>query len=64
MKKITLNIPEDKYFFFLELIKNLPFIKFEQDEIPESHKNIVRGRIRKSNPNDLIDWDQASINFD
>ncbi|MCP3659935.1 MAG: hypothetical protein GY830_06310 [Bacteroidetes bacterium] len=64
MKKITLNIPEDKYSFFLELIKNLPFIRFEQDMIPESHKSMVRERIKKSNPKDLIDWDQASINFD
>jgi hypothetical protein len=27
MKQITLNIPDNKYTFFMELVKNLSFIK-------------------------------------
>ncbi len=63
MKQVTLNIPENKYPFFLELIQNMPFIQVNDDEIPESHKNIVRDRIKKSNKKDLLDWDQININF-
>jgi hypothetical protein len=32
MKQVTLNIPDDKYKFFLELIKSLNFVKVEAAE--------------------------------
>ncbi len=32
MKQITLNIPENKYQFFLELVRNLEFIKVKNDD--------------------------------
>lgn len=32
MKQITLNIPENKYRFFLDLINNLGFIKVKDDD--------------------------------
>lgn len=31
MKQVTLNIPENKYQFFLELVKSLNFVKVEED---------------------------------
>lgn len=32
MKQITLNIPENKYRFFLDLVNNLGFIKINDDD--------------------------------
>ncbi len=32
MKKLTINIEENKYSFFLELIKSLDFISIENEE--------------------------------
>lgn len=32
MKKITINIEENKYSFFLELIKSMDFISIENEE--------------------------------
>lgn len=33
MKKITLSIPDDKYSFFLELVKNLGFVKVKEEVV-------------------------------
>ncbi|MEQ6120504.1 hypothetical protein [Reichenbachiella sp. MALMAid0571] len=66
MKQVTLNIPDSKYQFFIELVKNLGFDKAEElDIIPEEHKAIVRERSLKSkeNPDRLLDWDQVQDNF-
>jgi hypothetical protein len=59
MKQVTLNIPDNKYRFFIELVQNLGFEKAEEMDIPEEHKAIVRERIRKSKPENLIPWDEA-----
>lgn len=59
MKQITLNIPDDKYTFFLELMENLGFEKTDELTIPQEHKDIVRERIRNSKPDELISWDEA-----
>ncbi len=59
MKQVTLNIPDSKYQFFIELIDNLGFDKAEEIFIPEEHKAIVRERILNSNPEDLIPWEEA-----
>lgn len=32
MKRISLSVPDNKYQFFLELIKHLDFVKVEGDE--------------------------------
>lgn len=32
MKQVTLNIPEKKYLFFMELIKNLGFVKIQSEQ--------------------------------
>ena len=37
MKQVTVNIPDNKYKFFLELIKNLKFVKVkEEGDVKES----------------------------
>ena len=49
MPQITLDIPDNKLQFFMELIESLDFIHLEQiDDVPEEHKRIVLERIRKS----------------
>ena len=65
MKQITLNIPDNQYSFFLELVQKLGFAKVEELDIPEEHKAIVRERMKKSsqNPDRLLDWDQVQDNF-
>ena len=40
MKQITLNIPENKFQFFIELVKNLGFVKIEEFE-SDSKKEII-----------------------
>jgi hypothetical protein len=63
MKQVTLHIPENKYPFFLELLKNFDYVKVEENdmEIPEEHKNIVRQRIKASeaDPSRLLNWDEV-----
>lgn len=59
MRKVTINVPDHKYQFFMELLQNLGFDKTEELEIPEQHKEIVRERIRNSKPEELIPWSEA-----
>lgn len=42
MKEVILKIPEKKYRFFMELIKNLGFVKIEKEEEGDSREEIVR----------------------
>jgi hypothetical protein len=42
MKQITLNIPDNKYDFFLELIKNLGLEKVKEEPI-EAGQEALRG---------------------
>jgi Putative addiction module component len=58
--KITLNFPDSKAAFILELLRNLKFVSIEKTEdIPQWHKDILDERIAEyeKNPNDLIDWE-------
>lgn len=59
MKQITLNIPDNKYQFFIELIANLGFEKSAELDISQEHKAIVRERITNSKPVELIPWHEA-----
>lgn len=64
MKEITLRVPDQKVTFVLELIEQLGLeISAEDAAIPEEHKAIVRERMRTSNPEDLIPWDEARKQF-
>jgi hypothetical protein len=62
MKEVTLRIPDDKYSFFMELLKNFEFVTIEEDfEITDEQKDIVRKRIKESDadPSRLLKWDDA-----
>lgn len=67
--KITLNIPDDKAIFFLDLVKNLNFSIVDDQlelDIPDFHKKILDERIKayKQNPDDLLDWDNVKKELD
>jgi hypothetical protein len=63
MKEVTLRIPDKKFGFFMELIKQLGFEVTEEVEIPEEHKDIVRGRIKTSKPEEKVAWKDARKQF-
>jgi len=59
MKQITIKLPNEQLAFFKQLVEKLGF-EIEQDAvIPDSHKAIVRDRIQKSKPEDLVSWKEA-----
>lgn len=70
MKQVTLNIPEKKYLFFMELIKNLGFVKIQSkqklykenqtfvDEVQESLNQVekhLEGKIKLKTADQLLD---------
>ncbi len=62
--KITINLPDDKAIFFLELVKNLNFSIVDKQlelDIPDFHKKVLDERLKeyKNNPDDLLDWDKV-----
>jgi hypothetical protein len=62
MKQITLNIPDEKFPFFIELIENMDFVSIIDDyDIPELHQKLVIERFEKvkKNPDRLLDWDKV-----
>ena len=65
MKEITLKIPDTKFSFFMELVKQLGLETSENIEISEEHKTIVLERMKKSeqNPERLLDWDKVKDTF-
>lgn len=65
MKQIILNIPENKYNFFVELIKSLDFVKENNNDfdISEEEKNIVRNRIKNAKPADMKEWKDVVDTF-
>lgn len=63
MKKVTLNIPDSKYAFFMELIASLGFVKTEVEDIPESHKEVVRQRMQSANSDEYMSWKEARTQF-
>ncbi|MBW6497157.1 MAG: hypothetical protein K0B09_02085 [Bacteroidales bacterium] len=63
MKQLTLQIPEKKYPFFMELIRQLGIQVSEEVEIPEEHKAIVRERIKTTKPEEMIPWEEARKRF-
>lgn len=66
MKEVTLKIPDNKLAFFMELAKQLGLETFVYDiEITDTHKELVRSRIRKAaeNPARLLAWDEVQDGF-
>ena len=65
MKQITVKIPDNKFNFFMELLKQLGITAQKEEEIPEIHKNIVRERIKKDDqyPENIQGWEEIQDNF-
>jgi hypothetical protein len=67
MKQVILEIPDNKYNFIMELLKNFKYLKVEDSSIliTEEHKNIVRKRIKASeaDPSRLLDWNEVKDQF-
>jgi len=67
MKQVTLEIPDNKYTFIMELLKSFNYLKIEDSDtsIPEDHKNNVRQRIKasKADPSRLLNWDEVKDKF-
>ena len=71
MARIVIEIPDSKVGFFMELIKNLGFIRVTENpgadneeneiDIPEEQQKLVMDRFNKvrKNPDKLMDWDEA-----
>ena len=70
MKQIAVTIPDNKESLFIELMKNLSFVKnieaIESTDIPEWHKAIIDQRMENynKNPESYRDWEdvQKEIN--
>lgn len=65
MKQVTLNIPEDRYKFFMELVEQLGLESSENAPIPEWQQELVLKRLKKieQNPDHLLDWEEVKDNF-
>lgn len=63
MKEITLQVPDQKYDLFLNLVKDLGIEISEKTEIPEEHIKIVRERIQSENTDEMVSWEQARKQF-
>lgn len=71
MRQIVLNIPDNKFSFFMELIHNFKFIKIENTdektsdiEVPDWHKEIINKRIKNSKPEDMLNWKDVELKLD
>ncbi len=57
MKEVTVQIPEEKLAFFLELIEDMGFSHDLNMEIPEVHQQLVLERMKNSNPKNNVPMD-------
>lgn len=66
MTKISIEVPDEKYPFFIELMNNLGFNLDQDISIPEAQKELVRKRIQLSQkePSRILDWDDVKDSFD
>jgi len=62
MKHVTLQIPDNKYARFLEIIQKIDFVKLDDIEVFEEHKNIVRHRLNdfKNGKSTLVSLEDAT----
>lgn len=63
MKKVVLEIPDQKYDFFMDLIEQLGLETSGEPEIRPSHKEIVRERIKTEKSGKAVTWSQARKEF-
>jgi len=66
--QITLNIPDDKLDFFMELFKNLGLIKSSSNSNVLTNEQIqlveAARRKAKEKPDSLVEWDTALQKID
>ena len=57
MKQLTVQIPENKFSFIIELLDNLGIKDIHENDlyIPDWHKEIVLERLNKHEPSKAID---------
>lgn len=58
MKQVLLNIPENRYEFFMELVEQLGLESTELEIIPEWQKQIVLERIKTTKPEEYLSWEE------
>ena len=66
MTKITLNIPDTKLNFFLELVEQLGIeVSKNETDIPDWQKEIVRERLKNAKDENFTPWNEArkKLNF-
>lgn len=63
MREVTLRVPDQSFDFFIELSKQLGFEAVEETAIPKSHQEIVKGRIRSAQPEQMSSWKEARQRF-
>ena len=69
MKQITLNIPEGRFKFFMELILSLGFVEVQEpvtevEELSEEEKTEIDRRWQKAQQNDFkdcVDWKELKL---
>jgi uncharacterized protein YlbG (UPF0298 family) len=70
MKNILVSIPDNKVELFMELLKNLSFVKriepVTESEIPHWHKEIIDKGIEayKNNPESFVDFEDVQNELD
>jgi hypothetical protein len=64
MKEITVKIPDELVDSFMELLTRLKLEIAPDIEITEAHKTIVRERIKNSDSEKLISWEDARQLFE
>lgn len=66
MTQVTLNIPDNKLEFYIQVFKQFGLEVSEDNiEIPEWQKKEVLKRIEETKPEDYISWEEArkGLNF-
>ena len=65
MKQITLNIADDNYDFFMELMKKLNFVETsaEEDDLNDDVKRLLEERLKNLKRENLYSWEDAKKKF-
>ena len=69
MKQVIINVPDNKYNFFIKMLRSIDFInKYNEENIvvSDKEKNLIRERIKNANPGSFKNWEDIkdSFNFD
>ena len=70
MKQIAVTIPDNKEALFIELMKNLSFVKkiesLDSADMPDWHKAVIDQRMDayRKKPNSFRDWDELQKEID